>query len=546
MADRYERRVVIGALQRHRDQHGVVPNTLVAAAAQRLDLSTKQIRRLVRHGVKDRPPPFRITDEHLDLYYATGANSAKAVRDAPEHHITIPVGERQFRRALKDGSVDQALVRGAKEGYAGVVSAVGYAKKYVPHKAHTYASDASTMCLMVRESKDGPAVDLWETSTLDESTRFALAVSTTIGPPDVAVVIANFAAAVGGYEADDGTFLGGKPKFVLTDNGSEFKATAVTSGLVRAGAVRYIDRDSLTEATSPHSRVDVNTGEIIEEGSSPPIGVIGDGEPIQRKFTQVEGPWGNGREERLHQTFQRDFSQDLPGYVNPRWSTFMQLKQREYWKANLDQLLLKEQVDMLFRRFHMAYNFERPHSALNGRTPFQAWVDDSHVPERPDPEALRLAMLSEKNRVVFKGHVKFANHEYYDAELNHHDGQRVEVRYLPGRPQKVDVMLYGRYLTTAVRDDYLTAPLGASISNRRDKQMETHLGHSAAAERLKHARVSRELLKQGYAEADLPAAPPPTPVETQKPDSPRRPKPTNADQAVLQNLIDNFEEEEYL
>ena len=549
MADRSERRVVINALRGHKAQHDVVPNSLVRAAAARLDLSTKQVRRLIRDGVSESPPAFKITDEHLHLYYATGANGAKAVRDAALHRIQIPVGERQFRRALSNGQVDQALVRGAKEGYAGVISAAGYAKKYVPHKAHTYASDASPMCLMVRESKNGPVVDLWETSTIDECTRFALAVSTTIGPPDLSVVVANFAAAVGGYEADDGTYLGGKPDFVLTDNGGEFKGMAVTSGLVRVGVIQYVDRDSLTEASATTTpNVDLATGELLNGEPEPGavLAPVGDGAPVKKIFTNVESPWEDGRVERYHQTGQRDFSQDLPGFVNPRWSTFRQLKQREYWKANPDQLLLKEQVDVMFRRFHMAYNFERIHSSLHGRTPFQAWVADPHVPERPDAEALRLAMLSETDRVVTKGHVKFDHHEYYAPELNAHNGQRVEVRYLPGRLETVEIMLYGRHVGTAVREDHLTAELGALIRNKRDKQVETHLAHSAAADRLKHARVTRELLEQGYSEADLPAAPPPSPVETQIPRRPQAPKPTDADQTALQDLIDTFEEEEYL
>lgn len=525
MVTHEERVIVISALRRYQDQHSVVPNCLVRPAADRLRLTPRQVRRLIKSGVAQGRRAFVPNEDQISLYYATAANAAKAVRDAHAYDIAMPVRERQFRRGLTH--VDQALVAGAKQGYHGVVTSVGYGRKRALFKGHTYSSDASPVGVLVRQSETGPVVDVWEENVIDESTRFALAFSTFIGQPDMAVTIATLAAAVQGYEADDGTFLGGKPDFLLTDNGAEFKGAAVTSGLLRVGVKRFIEVPATdgpapdgptqpAEDAAPGMVVDTVTGEVFDADdpqvleAHPPV--MNDS-PIKRLFTDPYSPWSNGTEERFHQTFQRDFASEKPGWVDPKWPVFKQLERRKHWKANPHLLLTKEQLDALISAWIMKYNFEHPHRSLDGQTPFEAWKADTRELERVDEATLRLAMLSEDRRyVVDRGRIRFDKHVYYSPALGAYKGQQVEVRYLPARKATIEVFLFGRHVTTATREDYLGDAHQSAIKQSRVNQIETHLAHTASAERLKTARARKELQRLGFTDDQLPTLPEPHPV----------------------------------
>lgn len=516
MATREERRVIIGVLQKVKRDKDKVPNALVRAAADRLGLSTTHIRRLIKHGVGEGRSPFTPTKQHLDVLYAAHGNVTKAFRLCQELDIPVGVGERQFRRGFKDHA-DQALVEGSKFGWSGIVSTRCYMPKYVPHKGHTYAIDSSPINVLVLDKPNGKVIDLWETSVICEATRFALVVSTTNGAPDTEVTVANLAAAVTGYEADDGTPLGGIPDHVLSDNGSELKGYAVTAGLIRVGVKMALNGDDST------------------------------GNPIKRQFTNPESAWENGRVERFHQTLQRDFSADLPGYVDPDLSEFDRLARRDYWKANPALLLTRDQLDALLSRWVMKYNYEHKHRALDGATPFDAWKADDRVLDKPDPEVVRLAMLSEGDRVVDKGSIAAFSTTYYDDALGAYNGRSVQIRYLPSRLHELDVFYRGHHVCTATRKDHITDIHRGKNKTAREKQTVAHLAHSANGERLKTERARKELVELGFAEDQLPNLPGLAPSEREAARKKRPPIATEAEQAALAALIpDTTIDEEFI
>jgi transposase InsO family protein len=78
----------------------------------------------------------------------------------------------------------------------------------------------------VRDDKGGEVIDLWGTPVIDECTRFVIAQNVTNGAPDTQASVAVLAAAIQGYQADNGMWIGGMPERVLSDNGPEYKTSA--------------------------------------------------------------------------------------------------------------------------------------------------------------------------------------------------------------------------------------------------------------------------------------------------------------------------------
>ncbi|CAB4768065.1 unannotated protein [freshwater metagenome] len=458
------------------------------------------------------------------------------------------MGTRHLRRCFD--LMDQSLIAGARQGWVGVVGARGYSAKFAPHRAHTYATDSSPMNLLVLDKRGGQVIDLHETHVIDEATRFVLVLATTDGAPDTSTTVAVLGAAVAGYRTDDGTFVGGVPDRVLSDNGAEYKGKAVTSGLVRLGFLRKI---SPTEAKA--SGLDDTTGSGNTDDSQADHGDDGhEGGPSAKKtFTNPESGFENGISESFHITFQEGFSADLPGFVNPRWPKFQQLKQRDYWKANAHLLLTREQVDMLLQKWLMHYNFAHSHSGIGGQTPFEAWCSDEHPLHEVDPNAIALAMLNDVTAVVDRGRIKALRSQYYAPELAEFHGRTVEVRYLPGRLETVTVFVNGHKVCEAVRRDHLTAGDSARIKDKRTKQTQAHLAHTAAGERLKAERARRELLDQGFTEEELPSLPSPAPIEQaaakrterQAAKQPRKTA-TPSEREALAALLAAHPDEEYL
>ena len=549
MSTREERRTIIGVLQRYQTEHNEVPNGLVRAAAEALDITDRHVRRLIKQGVGDGRRKFAPTAVHLDILYSANGNVAKAARLCEKDGVSLPVGTRHLRRCFD--LVDQSLVAGARQGWVGLVGARGYSAKCAPHRAHTYATDSSPMNLLVLDKCDGKVIDLHETHVIDEATRFALVLATTDGAPDTSTTVAVLGAAVAGYRTDDGTFVGGVPERVLSDNGAEYKGKAVTSGLVRLGFLRKISTPE-AKASGLDDTTDTDDG---TDDSQPDHGVDGHefGPSAKKTFTNPESGFENGISESFHITFQEGFSADLPGFVNPRWPKFQQLKQRDYWKANAHLLLTREQVDMLLQNWLMRYNFEHSHSGIGGQTPFEAWRNDEHPLHEVDPNATALAMLNDVTAVVDRGRIKALRSQYYAPELAEFHGRTVEVRYLPGRLETVMVFVNGHKVCEAVRRDHLTANDSARIKDKRTKQTEAHLAHTAAGERLKAERARRELLDKGFTEDELPSLSAPAPIEQaaakrterQAAKQPRKTA-TPSEREALAALLAAHPDEEYL
>lgn len=478
------KRVVITAMQRASEAEGGLSNARVRAAAEMLECTPTHVRRLVRTGVNDLITCLTPTEEHIDMLFATHGNCAKAAREiAKRNKLPIsaktkkPVSERTMRRALEEHT-DAPILAAARGGWAGFRTAAAYGTKYAPHKGHTYATDSTPFDVLVVDENTGEAIDLWGTPVIDEATRFVISVNTTNGSPDTQTSVAALAAAVEGYEAKNGVWIGGMPDRVLSDNGSEYKTSAVAAGLVRLGFTL-----------------------VVGDGEKPVEEFIGS---VRAQYTRPGQPWTNGIVERWHRLTHVEFCSSLPGYVDPGLDTFERLERRKYWQDNPQYLLTRPQFEALLHDWVMTYNYERVHSSLGSQTPFEAWCADLHVLAKPDPESVRLAMLTEGTRVVDKGSIKAFTKKYHSAALKHLHGRTVEIRYLPGRTESIEVFHNGIHVGTATRSDLLTIEELGQITKGRDKQTQTVLAHMAAGERLKTVDVNKRLVEKGFRKDDLP------------------------------------------
>ncbi|MCX4529886.1 Mu transposase C-terminal domain-containing protein [Streptomyces sp. NBC_01551] len=103
------------------------------------------------------------------------------------------------------------------------------------------------------------------------------------------------------------------------------------------------------------------------------------------------------------------------------------------------------------------YNTERPHRMLGGRTPLQAWNEDTTPVRRIPADQLHHLMLASAERTIQKDGINFRSLSYVVApELHGRGGQSVEVRYMPHDGRTIEVFLGGKHLCTAYPTGQLT------------------------------------------------------------------------------------------
>ena len=148
-----------------------------------------------------------------------------------------------------------------------------------------------------------------------------------------------------------------------------------------------------------------------------------------------------------------------------------------------------ERFAAVFASWVAWYNTERPHSGLDGRTPLQAWNEDSSALVRIDADRVRHLLLAGAERTIGADGVRLNGLAYVAPELQGRRGQSVEVRYMPHDDRFVEVYLHGKHLCTAYPQGQLT-----------DEQTEQFRAHARAeakrlaGERRRAARRARSAL----------------------------------------------------
>lgn len=396
---------VLTRLLELQSKNGAVSNRDVTEAARVLGRSPRTVRRMVAKGYVRKERTCWVPDQAtLDLLHECEGSVAQVEKRLLKSTGAPPVSLRTMQRAVQQ-RCNQYQVTNAREGYAAMVSTLPVQRRHIPHRNDEWAIDHTLVPVFVLVN--GSWCKPWMTTVLDAATRMVLAFTLSPNVPTLEETVETLAAAAEGFTTPDGTFVGGCPKALISDRGGDLVTQAVTTGLL--------------------------------------------GFDVERRFTEAYTPHQNGRIERWHRTLKEEMCRPLPGYDR---SAHTARDPRTISKPLIDPRLLLpiETLRLELVKAIDEYNFDRSHSKLRGRTPFEAWAADDAPIEQVNPMAVRAAMTQQVKRKVSRGQVQWDNRRYDlpdgaaagEVEKGASwkellEGKYVTVRFLPTRPEFVHI-----------------------------------------------------------------------------------------------------------
>ncbi|MBB4744001.1 putative transposase [Actinoplanes octamycinicus] len=370
-------------------------------------------------------------------FLATGWANAPAV--------TLRTLQRAFERQLTP-----AELAAWRTGEQGRRAASVYLTRPVTGRNVVWELDHKQLPILVLPPR-GPAVCPWLTSVIDDGTRALVGWAIALTPHTGTVLTALRTALL--VDEQRGPF-GAVPAMVRVDRGLEFAAAAVKDAL--AALCVHVHQ---LPAYHAHRK---------------------------------------GKIERIHQSMEQTLLTGLPGYTKgPRDASGrlhgpLSDAARDRAAAEttgLAPMRIERFVTHRFAPWVTWYNTQRPHSALAGRTPAQAWTDDATAVQRLDAAQLRHLLLAGVERTINKDGIRFNGLAYVAPELHGRRGQSVHVRFMPHDDRFIEVYLDGQHLCTAHPQGQLSPEqVEAFRSHARDESRR--LG---AARRRASARTRAEL-----------------------------------------------------
>lgn len=452
---------VLASLRRIKQRDGQVSNQDVIRAATVLQCSTRRIRRMLQRGYVRAPrdpwkPNADLTVRLIRHKGSIAQMHLNLCKQKKEPDVSVRTMQRYFATQY-----DQRILAGARGGYQAMVAALPTLERHTECRNDEWATDHTLLPVWVLLA-DGSVVKPWMTTVLDAATRMVMSV--TIGPstPTTEESVETVALAAEGFTTEDGIFVGGQPQTLHSDRGSDLATRAMTIGL-------------------------------IEQGTG-------------RSFTEAYTPQQNGKIERWHRTLKTEVLPLLPGYDR---SDYVPNDPREDPKPVLNPagLLPIEALQHEVLKALREYNFDRPHRALDGKTPFDAWCADETPIQRVDAQAIRASMTQQIRRTARRGRIEWEKRFYQlpstqvpdspDPETGEPrfgeklwrarvEGKHVHVRFLPTRTEFVEVYTtYGEYIGRAPWTRLLDASEAAqAVADRRKaiRTMRTSLEDIAEAD----------------------------------------------------------------
>lgn len=436
------RRAIVAELLDVRIEYGRVPNWVIEQLAADVGQSPRTLWRWLADAQDilgdDAPAELlhldvapSLTDVEIEVVYAHLGKLAPAYKELRAAGKTDIKSLSTFRRAWK--RLDPAVRAMATDGAKGVQAVQLCTRWQAPERNHTWQMDHEELPVWVMPRGRSTPEKSWVTVVEDDNTRYVLAVLVTFGTPTAEQVVAAIADAIRRKDTTvAGQWVGGVPLRILTDNGGDYVSALCTQSLVRLG--------------------------------------------ITHRRSYPYSPHQKGKVERFNQTSQHEFAARLPGYAyGPRT-----LKQKDFYGLGgtiLDEVVLIE----LLLDWVEQYNTERPHSALGGRTPLEAWCEQYNPLREVDPQALRLAMLLEaKPRKVHPDGVFFDNRYYQRGALAGYVGRKVNIRHLPYDRSFVEVFDGDTWICTAFPHADLTEDERDDLERLRRQQYTNARVHLAA------------------------------------------------------------------
>ncbi|MFF1873198.1 Mu transposase C-terminal domain-containing protein [Kitasatospora herbaricolor] len=325
-----------------------------------------------------------------------------------------PVSQRTLYRAFEEDMTpsERAAWRTGDSGQRAVDV---YLTRPQAPRGRVWEMDHKQLPLLVLPPKGG-ALSPWLTTVVDDGSRGLLGWALSVYPHAGTVLTAMRMALV--HEPGLSPF-GAVPERVRIDGGLEFAADAVQAAL---GALAVV-----VHRLPPYS------------------------------------PNRKGKVERLNRTIEQTLVSQLPGFTGgPRDASgrlYGPIGDSAKAKKAAEQAGGPMRIEEFVQRFSSWarwYNTERPHRALGGRAPAQAWLEDEAPLRRIDPARLRYLLLAGVERKVGKDGIRFKGHAYLAPELYGRGGEVLEVRYMPHEDRWIEVYRRGEYLCTAHPSAQLT------------------------------------------------------------------------------------------
>lgn len=402
----------------------------MAAAARICGVSESQLYRWLQKGSATRAKHdhYELTDADLFAYFTCRGDVANAFRML-QSDGNAPPSLTTFRRAI-NRDLDSGTRAAAKHGAAARAQhrVALRSKQFVRNER--WEGDHVTLDIEVIGPRSNKPQRPYLTWLIDCGTRHLLGWAVSLRPTRGEVL----AAIRASVQSDPNRGPAhGVPLVMVWDNGLEFTASAVTEAAIMIG--------SYAAPTFPYS------------------------------------PEKKPKIERVNGTIQRELLATLPYYTKGPLGRDRQL----YGPA--ERLPLEILVDEIGRWIDH-YNLERPHSALDGRTPAEAWAaDPTPIRTIPDEDLRRFTLERRKVKVSHDGGVTIDRRSFTAPQLHGLVKETVEVGAMPHDYSRVEVYLDDEWLCTATPTDSLT-PAQVEAHHAMRKQLDA----KSARER---RRVSR-------------------------------------------------------
>jgi putative transposase len=431
---------ILSRLAELRKEHKMLPGEHLRSAAVLLGISPRHVLRLLADAQGNQSEETQgghvLSQLEKELYFACRGNVA-AVHDRLVAVGAGPPTVRTLQRAVKREFTNGERAF-AREGAKGMQRYSLHPRYEVPHRGHTFVIDCWRVDVWTSAGHGAQWECPWAIVVLDARHRAIMGwlISFQHRKEEVLATLRRAFEVV----PAEGPF-GGLPYVIRWDNALEFLADAVTETL------KLLD-------------------------------IYGD--PIDGY-----SPWQNGKLERLFRTFSQRWASQQPFYTHgPR------AKNGRLYGPDLPAIS-HELLIPGFGSFVHFYNFERPHSALGGKTPAQSWEEDPTPLRLPSPGQLRWIEMPSTTRIVQKDGIHFDNVIFAAPELNGLVGEVVDVRFFPHARESVEVFVDGTYVTTASDQMKLTDTARLAILKQRKVDRER-----ASALMRKTSRSQRALLAQ--------------------------------------------------
>ena len=230
--------------------------------------------------------------------------------------------------------------------------------------------------------------------------------------------------------------------------------------------------DAVLEALRDSILIDAEAG--VPHGGTPLVLMYDNGktfiaEVVQQSAallgfrTQPVAPYSphrNGKVERCHQTICTLALSEMPAWKHgPR-----DLRGRLFCDTAVTEKVLIAEIDAAVRH----YNFERPHAAIGGLTPWQCFSADETALRVQDRARLRFALRHRKLQIVQPSGVWKHGRYYWASALDTRAGRPVIVAWLRKDERAVDVYSTdGDFLCEATPQEKLTREQIVADSCRR-------------------------------------------------------------------------------